>query len=319
MLNRTNLARIDLNLLVLFEAVLEELHVARAAARLHVSPSAVSHGLGRLRRLMNDPLFLKQPKGVVPTERARLLATPVADILARAREVLDNTEAFDARRSRRRFMIGAPDGVSAVLLPPLLADVRVSAPGIDLGVRNLVGNFEAALVALDHRELDVALLPLPEVPARFESRKLYDEDFVIVRRAGHPLGRRLTLASYCAAAHLVVSVSGDPQGPVDRELAKLGKSRRVALTVSNFMQALAIVAESDLIGAMPANFVGKHAGRYKVVTSEMPFPALSSSIRAVATRAAMGDAGIVWLMQSLERAAGRATRPATRHATIARR
>ena len=122
MLNRTNLARIDLNLLVLFEAVLEELHVARAAARLHVSPSAVSHGLGRLRRLMNDPLFLKQPKGVVPTERARQLATPVADILARAREVLENTEAFDARRSRRRFMIGAPDGVSAVLLPPLLAD-----------------------------------------------------------------------------------------------------------------------------------------------------------------------------------------------------
>lgn len=306
MLNKTNLTRMDLNLLVLFEAVLEEQHVARAAARLHVSPSAVSHGLGRLRRLMNDPLFLKQPKGVVPTERARQLATPVADILARAREVLENTGTFDPRRSQRRFMIGAPDGVSAVVLPPLLAHLRATAPGIDLGVRNLVGNFDAALAALDHRDLDVALVPLPEVPPRFESRKLYDEEFVVVRRTDHPIGRRITLASYCAAPQLVVSLSGDPQGPVDRELAKRGKSRRVVLTVSNFMQALAIVAESDLIGAMPANFVGKHAGRFGVIASEMPFPALSSAINAVATRAAMADGGIAWLMQEIERAAKRA-------------
>ncbi len=105
MLNKTNLARIDLNLLVLFEAVLEERHVGRAAIRLHVSPSAVSHGLGRLRRLMNDPLFLRQPKGVVPTERAKLLATPVADILDRARQVLANAEGFDPRKSVRRFVI----------------------------------------------------------------------------------------------------------------------------------------------------------------------------------------------------------------------
>src|SRR5215212_2516264 len=110
MLNKANLARIDLNLLVLFEAVLEERHVARAALRLHVSPSAVSHGLGRLRRLMHDPLFLRQPKGVVPTERAQQLAAPVADILERARRVLDEARTFDPANSSRRFVIGAPDG-----------------------------------------------------------------------------------------------------------------------------------------------------------------------------------------------------------------
>ena len=83
------------------------------------------------------------------------------------------------------------------------------------------------------------------------------EDFVIVRRAGHPIGKRLTLARYCAAPHLVVSVSGDPHGMVDTHLAKRGLSRRVMLTVSNFMQALAIVAESDLVAAMPRRLRGE--------------------------------------------------------------
>src|SRR3954462_13940693 len=153
MLNRTDLARIDLNLLVLFEAVLEERHVARAAVRLHISPSAVSHGLARLRRLLQDPLFLRQPKGVAPTARARELAAPVADILERARQVMESVEPFDAQKSVRRFVIGAPDGASAVVLPSLLEDLRANAPGIDLRVRNLVGQFDLALAALDDRSL----------------------------------------------------------------------------------------------------------------------------------------------------------------------
>jgi DNA-binding transcriptional LysR family regulator len=303
MLNKTNLARIDLNLLVLFEAVLEERHVGRAAARLHVSPSAVSHGLGRLRRLMHDPLFLRQPKGVVPTERAKQLGTPVADILERTRQVMENAEAFDPATSRRRFVIGAPDAASAVLLPPLLAEMRNAAPGIDLAVRNLVGQFEMALNELDNRTLDVALLPLASVPTRFVARVLYDEDFVIARRAGHPMGAKLTLARYCAAPHLVVSVSGDPHGMVDIFLAERGMSRRVALTVSNFMQALAIVAESDLVAALPRRFVARYAARFKVVCSEPPAPLMTGPIRAIAPQVATHDRGLSWLLGALERSA----------------
>jgi DNA-binding transcriptional LysR family regulator len=303
MLNKTNLARIDLNLLVLFEAVLEELHVGRAAARMHISPSAVSHGLGRLRRLLNDPLFLRQPKGVVATERARQLAAPVADILERTRQVMENAGKFDPAKSARRFMIGAPDAASAVLLPPLLADMRRDAPGIDLGVRNLVGRFDSALNELDQRVIDVALLPLADVPARFVTRTLYDEDFVIVRRVGHPIGKRLTLARYCAALHLVVSVSGDPHGMVDEFLAERGMKRRVVLTVSNFSQALAIVAESDLVAAMPRRFVARHAKRFEVVSSEPPAPFMSSPIRAIVPRVATTDGGLSWLLGMLESAA----------------
>jgi DNA-binding transcriptional LysR family regulator len=303
MLNKTNLSRIDLNLLVLFEAVLEERHVGRAATRMHISPSAVSHGLGRLRRLMNDPLFLRQPKGVVPTERAKQLAGPVADILERTRQVVENAEKFDPAKSVRRFMIGAPDAASAVLLPSLLDEMRRVAPGIDLGVRNLVGRFESALDELDQRIIDVALLPLAEVPARFVARTLYHEDFVVVRRAGHPIGKRLTLARYCSALHLVVSVSGDPHGMVDKFLAERGMKRRVVLTVSNFSQALAIVAESDLLSALPRRFVTRYAERFDVVYSEPPAPFMSSPIRAIAPQVATMDGGLTWLLGMLERAA----------------
>jgi len=303
MLNKTNLARIDLNLLVLFEAVLEERHVGRAAARLHVSPSAVSHGLGRLRELMQDPLFLRQPKGVVPTERARQLEAPVADILERARQVISRAERFDPRRSVRRFVIGAPDAVTAVLLPPLLNTLRREAPGIDLGVRNLVGQFESALAELDQRTLDVALLPLRDIPARFASRVLYEEDFVLVRRVGHPSGRTFTLAKYAAAAHVMVSVSGDPHGPVDKLLAERGLSRRVMLTVPNFLHALAVVAESDLVAALPRTFASRHARRYRVEITEPPMSLMASPIRAIAPQAGMADAGLAWLLDLLEAAA----------------
>src|SRR5262245_45416250 len=113
MLNKIVLSRIDLNLLVVFHAVLEERHVARAAGRLNVTPSAVSHGLGRLRHLLNDPLFLRTPKGVVPTERALELGDPVAEVLARIGRVVASAVPFDPATTGRRFVIGAPDAVMA--------------------------------------------------------------------------------------------------------------------------------------------------------------------------------------------------------------
>lgn len=248
---------------------------------------------------MKDPLFLRHPKGVVPTDRARLLAAPVAEVLERARQVMSQAEIFDAATSRRRFMIGAPDGASAVLLPPLLARLRREAPGIDLGVRNLVGRFEEAFAELDAKFLDIALVPLPEVPARFVTRSLYQEDFMLVARKGHSLAKNCTLPRYAAAPQVMVSMNGDPHGLVDVLLAKRKHTRRVVLTVPNFMQALAIVSESDLVAALPRHFVAKHASRYDVVSFEPPLPLLSSPIIAVAPQVATRDGGLAWLLDLL--------------------
>src|SRR5690349_2823160 len=155
MLNQIDLSRVDLNLLALFEVVLEERHVGRAADRLSLTPSAVSHGLGRLRRLLNDPLFLRTPKGVVPTARATDLAAPIADVLARVRSVMATAAPFDPSLSTRRFTLGAPDGISGVVLRPLLVELARRAPGVDIGVRQLLPSparvWEAALVDLEAR------------------------------------------------------------------------------------------------------------------------------------------------------------------------
>jgi DNA-binding transcriptional LysR family regulator len=194
--------------------------------------------------------------------------------------------------------------VTAILLPGLLTRLQHDAPGIDLAARNLAGQFEPALAELDQRTLDVALVPMPQVPVRFMTRTLFDvEDFVIVRRVGHPIGRKVTLAKYCAAAHVVVSHSGDPDGLVNRALAKRGLTRRVALTVSSFMHALAMVAETDLLGAMPRRFVAMYGERYKVIACETPVPLASEPILAVAPQAAASDSGLVWLLDLLEKVA----------------
>jgi len=294
-----DLSRVDLNLLVLFEAVMQERHVGRTAARLHLSPSAISHGLARLRRLLHDPLFLKHPKGVVPTERADALSVPIAEILAGVRNVVANASGFDPARSARRFTIGAPDAVFGVVLPSLLAALAARGPMIDLSLRTTLP--QAALDELDARRADLVLQPLTDVPARFAATPLYDEDFAIAMRKDHPLAARLTLAGYCAASHVLVSVTGDQHGNVDMALAKLGRSRRVAATVPNFLLALSLVADTDLIAAVPRR-AAVYARKFGLVLVNAPSPLAPltpSSIHLIATRAAMADSGVAWLARLL--------------------
>src|SRR4051812_8734623 len=308
MLNQINLSRADLNLLVLFEAVLEERHVGRAAERLSLTASAVSHGLGRLRRQLNDPLFLRTPKGVVPTDRARDLALPIAEVLSLTRNILSTAAPFDAATSTRRFTIGAPDGISATLLPALFARLAQLAPGIDISLRQLMPApgepaperaWRHVLTELETRHMDIAVIPLDDVPLRFESRVLYVEDFVIVTRVGHPFTRDPSLKKYAAAAHLVVSATGDPLGFVDQTLAKRGLKRRVSATVPNFMLALAMISETNLIAAIPRKFAAIHAQKFKVAAVEAPLPLRDFRVSAVVSKAAAMDAGVAWLSAEL--------------------
>lgn len=313
MLHEINLSRIDLNLFVLFEAVREEAHVGRAAERLNLSPSAVSHGLSRLRRLLNDPLFLRTPKGVVPTGRAEELAGPIAEILAQARRVVATAEPFDPATSTRRFTIGAPDGALAAILSPLLSRLRKTAPSVDIGIRQVLplpGPVDAdrawsvGLADLESRALDIVILPVDRVPPRFALRRLFDEEFVIGMRKGHPFAKKPTLDRYCEARHLVVSMAGDPFGFVDKALAEHGRSRRLAMTVPNFMLALALVADSDLLAALPQSLLSRNASRFGLQSVPAPVPLPNFQISAIATRAALTDAGVAWLFGVLSELLG---------------
>ncbi|MBE1529104.1 DNA-binding transcriptional LysR family regulator [Sphingopyxis sp. OAS728] len=308
MLNEIDLSRADLNLLLLFEAVFEERHVGRSAARLNLSPSAVSHGLGRLRRLLNDPVFLKTPKGVVPTDRASTLAPAIADILQQVRSVFSQAAPFDPATSVRRFAIGAPDGVSAVFLQPLLTELESRSPGIRIGIRQLLPvadetapdrAWRTAFDELERREIDIAVIPSEEGPIRFEKRALYEEDFVLATRAGHNFCERPTIESYCAHRHLVVSMTGDPHGFVDDILATQGRHRDVALTVPNFMFACAVLPATDLICAIPRTFAALHADQFGLAITEPPISFGTFRLNAFVPKAALTDAGLSWLVDRL--------------------
>ena len=308
MLNVIDLSRTDLNLLVLFEAVMAERHVAKTARRLNLSPSAVSHGLGRLRKLLDDPLFLKTPRGVVPTDRALTLAPQIAEILRNIRSVVAAGDAFDPAKSKRRFVIKAPDAVAAVFLPRLLKWLRVSAPGIDIGIGQLLprkGDTYPAIAwtdlfeDLDAHKMDAAIVPLEQFPARFASRFAYEEDFVIAAHADHPFHRKPTIETYCAMQHVVVSESADPNGFVDQILVKQGLARRVAVTVPNAMFALALLPGSDFVSALPRHFVEIHGAQFGLRASEAPLMLGRFRLNVVVPKVALQDAGIAWLVDML--------------------
>jgi DNA-binding transcriptional LysR family regulator len=301
MLNDVDLSRTDLNLLVVFEVVLRERHVGRAAASLHLTSSAVSHGLGRLRRLFHDPLFLRTPKGVVPTARAEELAGPIADILVRTRSVVATAAPFDPKTSTRRFAIGAPDGSAVVLLPAIFAQLPRAAPGIDLTLVHALPM--DTLARLEARTIDLALAPLDDVPPRFVSKVVYEEEFVIAARKGHPFLKNPTLKAYCSMLHALVSTTGDPHGHIDEELAAKGVRRRVAFVAPNFMVALAALADTDLLCALPSGLVQGYAKRFGVASVAAPIVLRRWNLRTVVPKAAMTDAGLMWLVDVIDRIA----------------
>jgi DNA-binding transcriptional LysR family regulator len=309
MLNSAQLSAVDLNLLVLFDVVLAEQNVSRAARRLNLSASAVSHGLGRLRRLFADPLFLRTPKGVVPTARANELAPAIADILSRVGAVMAASTPFDARTSTRRFVLGMADASAVVVLPALLAHTRQRAPSIDISLRHILP-FEA-LPEVDARKVDVALVAVDEIPARFAAVQAYEEEFVIAARQGHPFFNAPSLKHYCAARHILVSASGDQHGFVDELLARKGLSRRVALTVPTFMLALSSLEQSELLTAQPLSLARTHASRFAAAWSPAPLTMPNYALQSVTSHAALQDAGVAWLFEALVAVTRAAPGPAT--------
>lgn len=307
MLNQIDLSRTDLNLLVLFETVLRESNVGRAAAALNLSPSAVSHGLGRLRRLLNDPLFLRTPRGMIPTERALDLAPRIAEILQGVRGVLAGAEPFDPDTSTRRFRIGVGDAFLCVAGPALAARLADTAPVVGLSILHIVPSFRQSvdegawdhvLAMLESRELDLAILPWLTSPARFATRPVpsAEDRLIVATRADHAYARDPSLDTYCRARHLVVSIRGDPVTATDAILADLGRQRRVTMTAPNFSSALFLAAKSDLAVSLPQSLVATHGARFGLVATPLPYEVAPSNVVAVTTRAALQDSGVAWLV-----------------------
>jgi DNA-binding transcriptional LysR family regulator len=185
------------------------------------------------------------------------------------------------------------------------------APGIDIRSRQLMPQtghptdqgWPPTLAELDSHALDIAIMPVCTIPPRYVQLTVFAEDFVVAMRRRHPFGRDPSLENYCAMRHLLVSVIGDDRGVIDEALAKEGLSRRVVLTVPNFMIALATIAESDIIATLPRRLVQRHAKRFGLQLREIPLrsPRKPDGIGVVSTKAAMTDAGVAWLFETVAR------------------
>ena len=312
MLNHAQLSRTDINLLLVFDLLIEERNAGRAAARLNLSPSAVSHALRRLRAMFDDPLFIASPRGMVPTDRARRLAPAIRDIVERVHGVLASVGGFDPATASRRFRVGAPDGAVSILVPPLVERIETRAPGVDLAVLQILPRPGApdpdhawgdALADVESGRIDLTILPHRPPSGRFHAARLYSEDFAFAVRDGHTLANAPTIEAIAAARHLLVSATGDASGFVDALLAQHGHERRVALTVPSFFMAAAAIAASDLVGALPRHFAREAMRNYPLRIVEPPFSMGSADLHAIVPAAAMLDHGIAWLMQEIAQVA----------------
>src|ERR1044071_161466 len=268
-MNKIDLRRADLNLLVVFQALLAERHVGRAATRLALTQSATSHALGRLRNLFKDPLFVRHPKGVEPTARALAVGPAVADILNRA-QALISQPAFNPNMPCG-FTIATIDLTLPTIIVPLIVHLRRTAPAVDIRIVPLVREHVAA--AFDRQEIDMAILNFPDPPKRLARLPVLKDRYVGIARRGHPLLKRkpLTPKAYAELPHLLFSPRGDPKGIVDEPLAQLGGlRRRVVMTVPHISATPLIVAGTDLIAVIAERLARLYAWQHKVMGLEPP-------------------------------------------------
>lgn len=237
--------RLDLNLLRTLHVLLEEENVTRAAARLSITQSAVSHALAKLREHFDDPLLVRASGGMVCTPTAVALRAPLAKLMSEINALATRGRAFDPALEERRFAIEAADREQLVLLPSVMAAIAREAPRVDLHVSAPGG---PPLQALENGALDLAIGIYDEAPASFASEKLYDIQLSVVARGDHARARSgLGPEEYAALPHLLVAPRRGTTGIVDEALSRAGLSRRVALTVPSFLVAPWIVASTDLV------------------------------------------------------------------------
>lgn len=238
------LAGIDLNLLPVLDALLGEAHVTRAARRVGLSQSAMSHALTRLRAVLGDPLLVRAGRGMALTPKARAIAEPLARALAALERTLGPRAPFDPSAAVRELRVAAIDFAQLVLLPPLVLALAAEAPGITLAV---VPAAEPLERALGDGAVDLAIGLEREAPG-LTRRRLLDERFVCVVRAAHPSGgRKLSLAQFTRHPHVMVSPRGRAAGAVDAALRPRGATRRITLTVPHTLAAALVVERSDAI------------------------------------------------------------------------
>lgn len=313
-MNELNFRTLDLNLLRVFDEVMAERNLTRAAHNLAMTQPAVSNALRRLREQVGDELVRRSGYGVEPTPQAVALWPTVREALQQLRDSLA-PGVFVPATARNHFVLAMADATAAKIMSGLVDLLDREASGVTLRVLPLTTRDPRDM--LDNGEVDIAIGHFPGVLAemgashlqehtpRFVSHRLYSGEYVVVMRKEHPLaGRALTLDDFCAARHLLVSFSGRPFGFVDEALAAVSRHRRVVLTVNQFFTAGQVVASSDLLTVLPRHFVGSTGMESKLVWQALPLAVPTVHVDALWRRQSQGLGAHRWLREAVLRAAG---------------
>jgi DNA-binding transcriptional LysR family regulator len=310
-MNNVHLAQIDLNLLRIFDALSEENSATRAGERLGLSQSAISHALGRLRQVFDDPLFVRGANGMRPTVRAAEIAPALREALVQLQLAI-SPSSFFPQQTDRRFNIAAGAYVAAVLLPCLVERIRSEAPQAEIRVRAIQGDVENQLRA---GGLDLAIGAFPDLSERVSRQGLFEEKGVWALRADHPQAQgRLTLETLAKLPHVMLSAAQDNDettdmpwrttlspspfhwtAHVDVALGKKGLKRNVAVRMQDVYGALAIVSRTDMTMLAPRRMAQTHAEALGLKLFDPPYPSPNLIMEGVWSTEAGGHPAVEWL------------------------
>lgn len=261
---------LDTDLLQLFEALMAEHSVTRAAHRVGLTQAAASNALRRMRERLGDELFVRTPQGMEPTALARKLAEPIATALASLRAARALSRPFDPAEATAELIVGMSDYAELLLVPPLTTRLRALAPGLSLTVRH--ADREVAQALLEKDEVQLAVGTLPEPPGHMTRTVLLRDELVVLLRATHPAAGSLDLESFLASPHLLVSAVASREGAVDRALATLGRARRLAIVVSHYLVAGPALRDSDLVATVGWRVALPLAAAFGLAVRPLPAP-----------------------------------------------
>ncbi len=288
-----NLRNIDLNLLVVLDALVEERSVRRAADRIGLSQSATSHALERLRKLLDDELLVRTSSGMEPTPRALDLSGPVRLALEEIQGALA-APRFDPASEKRAFTVAVETYETIIVLPRLVDIFRSEAPGLKLTSRS--ASVQDILAGIDQGRVDLGVGQFNELPDRFMTCRLLSDRYVCAMHAEHPLASMpMTLDAYCSKPHLLVSMSGSATDPIDQALARLHRERDIVMRLPHGLAAVIALARSDMIASMTWGAATAFAVAGPLVLRNLPFEMPSADFRLVWNRRFNDSPAHIWL------------------------
>ena len=274
-----DLKDVNLNLLVVFNQLLQERRVSAVAKSLELSQPAVSNALNRMRRMLGDELFLRTARGMEPTPFAEQLAEPIAYALGTIHSTLNQRTSFDPLTSTRNFTIAMTDIGEVYFLPVLMQSLARAAPSVTVStVRNTAIRLKDEMEA---GKVDLAIGLLPDLKAGFFQRRLFRQRYVCMFRNGHPLDKpRISLNDFAAAEHVVIISEGTGHGKVDELIEHSGIQRKIRLRVPHFVAVADILQTTNLVATVTDKFAKRSAASFdlKYVAHPVKLPEISINL-----------------------------------------